>query len=178
MLLLLTGLLSEALPVLERSGRFFRELNAHKEHVKPILNDPTVAELRKTFLTPLRNQAVFHNDAEVSRAGLRLMRVPEPLDLGRGTSAALMDTYHPLADLVAISYILDASGGADDPAIWLSSHVSECLRLGGRIAFAIDALVGEALAARGFEWDERDEATVEGEITSREQPSSHRELSS
>ncbi len=159
MFLLLTGLLSEALPLLERTGQYFRGLHAHQEHVRPILSDPTIIALRKSFLTPLRNQAVFHNDAEVSRRGLSLIYSPIAQDLARGTTTALMDTYHPFADLIALSYILDVGGGADNPAAWLASHVQVCLQLGGRIVIAIDALVGEALAERGLQVEERDDLT-------------------
>lgn len=126
---LLSGLVAEALPVLERSGQHFRHLPSFKESVTPILKDPQVSEVRSQWLSPLRNQAVFHNDREVSETGLSLMRPDVSHDIVRGSTQLFMDGYYPLADAVAVAYVINKAGSGDDAAAFLASasfHGARC----------------------------------------------------
>lgn len=152
MTLLLTGIVAEALPLLERSGKYFRDLPAFSSHVRPILGDDGLRDLKAKWLAPVRNQAVFHNDAVVSERGLSALDEHVEFDIARGSTAGHMDVYYPLADLVAVAYMIEAGGSASDPRSFLMETVGPVIQLAGRICTAIDTLLGQALAARGLTW--------------------------
>jgi len=152
MFFLLAGLVSEALGALERCGQHLRHLPAHESHVRPILRDPKVAELRLEFLSPLRNQAVFHNDQVVSREGLLDFQPEATQPLVAGESDKLIDVYHSLADVVGVNYLLRSRPAGEDPGPWVKQSLSETRELGTRICIAIDTLVGQAFASWEIEW--------------------------
>ena len=128
MTLLLTGLITEALPVLERSGKHFRHLPAFTNDVQQILSDDKLPDFRQKWCAPLRNQAVFHNDAEVSREGLVLLAPGVPQELAHGSSLSFVDTHYPTADVVAFLYIIQSAGARDGRAPQCGA--SESVRLG------------------------------------------------
>jgi hypothetical protein len=152
MIFLQAGLVSEALLALERCGEHLRHLPAHESEVRPILRDPVVASLRREFLSPLRNQAVFHNDQVVSREGLLDFRPGGVQPLVAGDSDRLIDVYHSLADVVGVNYLLRSRPADDDPGPWLKQSLNQTRELGTRICIAIDKLVGEAFSSWGIEW--------------------------
>ena len=154
--LLLTGILAEAIPALERSGKHFRHLAGWQDNVLPILRSPEVQRLRSEFLLPLRNQAVFHNDVEVSQTGLASFHPPESQAIARGSSDGFMDMYYPLSDMVAIVFIANCAGADQNTMGWLADALSSSIELGKSICLAIDTVVGQALDERGFTWDDND----------------------
>jgi len=154
MTLLLSGLVAEALPVIERSGKYFRHLPAFTASILPILKDPNIASLRERWFAPLRNQAVFHNDAAVSESGLGLMKPAVPQDLARGSSESFLDTYYPTADVVAIMFIINAANETESPASFFSESIRAVVDVSARVCLAIDSVVGEALNEWGFVWEE------------------------
>lgn len=154
--LLLTGMLAEAIPALERSGKHFRDLAQWQGTVLPILQSPSVQRFRNDFLLPLRNQAVFHNDANVSQLGLSSFHPPEDQALVRGSTDEFMDVYYPMSDMVAVVFIADSAGADERTLEWLATALTSSIELGKSICMAIDAVVGQALDERGFTWDEHD----------------------
>lgn len=148
--LLLTGLVAEAIPLLERSGKHFRHLPAFSRSIIPLLADAGLQSHRKTWFAPLRNQAVFHNDAVVSVKGLELLKPAVPQALAEGGSASFLGTYYPTSDVVAILYVIDAAGATADPGEFLGNAVKTVVDLSMRICLAMDALTGEAFADLGL----------------------------
>ena len=148
-ILLLTGLLAEALPVLQRSGKHFRDLPEFQQEILPILRDPEVAILRARYLTPLRNQAVFHNDAEVSKV-LSTLAPSVPQIFAEGDSAAFFGAHYPLADVAAFVYVINRAGEAGNPEVYLSNSLGATVALAMRVCSAIDAVVQQALSSFGL----------------------------
>jgi hypothetical protein len=148
--LLLTGLLAEALPGLERYGRHFRHLPAYSEQVVPLTTDPARKPLTDGWIRPVRNQAVFHHDPVVSTEGLKLMRPAVPQSLAEGSTTALMDVYYPTADVVAAMYLIQQAGAIDDPSAFLGDSVRTVASFAVRMCEALDALIGQALSDFGF----------------------------
>lgn len=154
MTLLLTGLVAEAIPVLERSGEHFRHLPGFKGTVKPVLDDPTIRDLRDRWFAPMRNQAVFHNDKVVSKDGLSLLKPSVRQDLARGSTSSFLDAYYPMADVVAILYIIQKAGAVDDPGTFLENAISTVVSAATNVCLAIDTLIGQALERLGFQLEE------------------------
>jgi hypothetical protein len=149
-ILFLSRLLSEALQVLERSGKHFRELAAFKELVQPILRDADVTKLRKEWLSPIRNRSVFHNDPEVSKTGLVALKKPTvPQDIVVGDDGTTSTQHYPMSNVVAAMFAYELAG-SDDPIGFLSPSFGGVPALAIRVAAAIDALVPQALVERGF----------------------------
>ncbi len=109
-----------------------------------------MAALRETFLAPLRNQAVFHNDRGVSEIGLSIFVPPYPQSVARGSSEGFMDVYFPISDIVAFNFIANRANAPEDFAAWLAPITMECLGLARRICGAIDDAMSEGLRARGL----------------------------
>lgn len=151
MLLLVGGLVAEALVTFERLGKHFRAYKAYGTHIKPILADGEVHALRGELLSDLRNQAVFHNDVEVSPIGLQHLAVPEGANLAEGPSESFRDVYYSLSDLAALSYLVNQGGGPSDPLPWIRDRFIATRNVAIRVCEAIDTLTAEALPTFGLE---------------------------
>lgn len=99
------GIVAEALLFLPRLNKHFKGKAAFEQYVRPLLDDKEVQLLRTTYLTPIRNKAVFHNDRVVMEQGLgRIWMKSYPI-IG-GSTLRAGDTYYNLADIVTIAYLI------------------------------------------------------------------------
>lgn len=148
--LLLAGLLAEALPVLKRSGKHFRHLEAHATRVRTLLQDPELESLHREWLGPMRNKAVFHNDDVVSSSGLALPQLVGPRTLVWGDTEHFMDAHYMMSDEVALLFLVADSHSGASPLAFLERSLKGGLAMTLRVIQAIDALVGQALVEMGF----------------------------
>ena len=147
---LLSALLAEAFPVLERSARHFRHLPSYDPRVRALLQNAEVQELRKKLLSPMRNEAVFHHDPDVSTTGMSLLQLNTPEVVLESDAARFLDSYHPLADALVMLYFVGANGGGADGTDLFLKSIREASSLAMQVCEAIDVIVIEALVERGF----------------------------
>lgn len=109
-LLFSAGTLYEALDEAERVGSVLGDNESYRRGLQKLLDDPKTKELRAKALLRLRNQIVFHFDPKVASKALKKLDLPA-YQFATGDGPRRGDTYYPLADEVAINYIIEVLGG-------------------------------------------------------------------
>lgn len=157
MTLLATGLISEAIPALRRSGKHLHHLEAYRGELSALLSEVEGTSLRDQWFSRLRNEAVFHNDSQVSSQGCATLRPRVPQDVARGSTSSGSDTYYPLADTVALLYVTRVANESETPVQFLEKAVDTVLTVGIQMCNAIDSVIGQGLRELDLQWEETDE---------------------
>jgi hypothetical protein len=155
-MLLLAGLIAEALPVLERYARLWRSLPAYTEFVLPLTTDSARRALTDQWLRPLRNRAVFHNDPAVSIEGLKPMRPKVPQVLAQGTADTFSDVYYPASDAIAVIYLIENAGASTEPVEFIHTSMTNVVSYALRMCEAIDAIILQGLSQLRLRWSDSD----------------------
>jgi hypothetical protein len=107
-----------------------------------------VKDLLKRYLTPLRNQAVFHFDREAAATGLYGMIRSEYV-FTEADGDDIQDIHHELADLVAVRFALANAPADADPRQELRLLVERSAVLRANFITASDRLIAEVLENAG-----------------------------
>jgi hypothetical protein len=150
--LLLAGLIAEALLSLEQYARHWKSLPAYKQFVVPLTTDPVRKSLTDQWLRPLRNKAVFHNDAIVTIEGLKLFTPKVPHVLAQGTTDTFMDVYYPASDAIAVLYLIQNADATAAPVDFINASVASVVAYARRMCEALDAIILQGFSQLGFRW--------------------------
>lgn len=143
------ALLWEAFQFADRLGKEFRDSPAFREHLVPLLKDPTVRTLRSGILQRLRNQAVYHHDDGVIPAGLGLVRNGDVV-LMSTSGETRRDAYYDLADIAVMHFALDGPEDLQEWAAAASEVLQDIVRAAIRFAAAADHLIVEYAKRTGW----------------------------
>ena len=152
--LLMSGLIAEALLSLEQYARHWKSLAAYTQFVVPLTTDPTRKSLTDQWLRPLRNKAVFHNDAVVSIEGLKLITPRVPHVLAQGTTDAFTDVYYPASDAVAVMYLIQNAEATAVPIDFINASVDNVVAYARKMCEALDAVILQGFSQLGFKWSD------------------------
>jgi hypothetical protein len=145
----LTGILAEGLMFAERLGQFFKDLPSFAG-IKELLRDPATDQLRRTYLTKARNEAIFHNDDSVVAETLPTFRLDEYV-FASGIGALGPELYFDLSDSVYFVYATGPATSPEDFRRLFRERLSQVVGLSQRFVLAIEALLGDELANLGVE---------------------------
>ncbi len=149
------AVLFEGIQLSKRLGKYFRTLESFSGFVA-IHKDPHVEELFKDQLRRLRNEAVFHFDAQSIAASLQELDGDEIIFL-RGSGSQQGNVYYDLADTTALHLLTGIQPSAEAAVEHSRSIVQRVTDLSIRFVKAADELICTILYNEGLEPETMDE---------------------
>ena len=143
------ALLFEGVTIAEQLGKHFRALPAYRDHMKPVLANPSFTKLRSTMLKKLRDKTVFHFDEDVAATVLAHLDLKEYVfSSGKGRAAG--DIYHELGDEVVVHYLIGKTDTEAEFLGKLDDFMTEVTRLFTDFTSAAERLIPEVLSEMGW----------------------------
>lgn len=152
--MLLGATLFEGLQVLESLGPELGGLETAKLHLIPLRKAKDWRELRDVVLRPLRNEAVFHNDADVLPRALATLELPA-FEFATCEVSGSGEPYYELADYALFPAIF-ARGSYDTVEENSLRYANDVLVYAGYFCRAADLVLAEVAEKLGFAWQETD----------------------
>jgi hypothetical protein len=109
----MSAVLYEGFELLKRMAKHFRDFEAWKKRIAPILSDQLFEHLYAKSLGPLRNQAVFHFFEDALEEPLAHCDLNE-LVLVSGVGPAQGGVHYELSDLLALDLFIAEYGSAEE----------------------------------------------------------------
>jgi hypothetical protein len=147
--LFLAGVLYEGLGLIKRMARHFRNLDAWKRVMSPILQDQLFDRLSGKSLQPLRNQAVFHFTEDSVVEPLRHCDLDE-LVFVAGFEDRRGELFYELSDLLALDLFVDESGSTAQQLTRAEALMERTTQLAIQLADAAEAVLNEYVQSNGF----------------------------
>ena len=123
----------EALDTLKKLTAHLKDYDVWRREIVPLFRDPEVQELEKDSVRDLRRKLVFHFEREAIEEGIGRTRQKDWVLAAMG-GRRRMDTYFPLADEVAVAFLvptrgLDDEGYRSEVLPWLGRATDLSLRI-------------------------------------------------
>ena len=147
--LFLAGTLYEGLELIRRMAKHFRNLEAWKRSMTPILQDQLFDRLFAKSLAPLRNQAVFHFTEDAVVEPLRHCDLEE-LVFVAGFEERQGELFYELSDLLALDVFIDEYSSADQQLQRAEVLMERTTRLAAQVAEAAEVVLNEYVQSNGF----------------------------
>lgn len=145
-----TAFLQEVIETLPRLSQHLRDLPAWQAHIVPLLRSTKVKRLQGDTLKYLRNKVVFHFDPSVIDDGLEGIDLPE-LVVFSADGTARRDVYYPLADEVAIRFLVPDDGlSQSEHTERLKDWIAEVTDLSLAVGHTVEKVVLEACLDLGL----------------------------
>ena len=145
----LAGVLYEGLELIKRMARHFRNLDAWKREMSPILQDSLFDRLFAKSLQPLRNLAVFHFTEDSVVEPLRHCDLDE-LVFVAGFEERRGEVFYELSDLLALDLFVDEHGSAAQQLTRAEVLMVRTTKLAIQLADAAEAVLNEYVQSNGF----------------------------
>ena len=145
----LAGILYEGLELIKRMAKHFRNFDAWKREMGPILQDPLFDRLFAKSLQPLRNQAVFHFTEDSVVEPLRHCDLDE-LVFVAGFEERRGEVFYELSDLLALDLFVNEHGSADKQLTRAEVLMARTTKLAIQLADVAEAVLNEYVQSNGF----------------------------
>ena len=145
----LAGILYEGLELIKRMAKHFRNFDAWKREMGPILQDPLFDRLFAKSLQPLRNQAVFHFTEDSVVEPLRHCDLDE-LVFVAGFEERRGEVFYELSDLLALDLFVNEHGSADKQLTQAEVLMARTTKLAIQLADVAEAVLNEYVQSNGF----------------------------
>ena len=145
----LAGVLYEGIELIKRMARHFRNLDAWKREISPILQDRLFDHLFVKSLQPLRNQTVFHFTEDSVIEPLRHCDLDE-LVFVAGFEDRRGELFYELSDLLALDLFIDEYGTTDQQLKRAEILMQRTTEFAIQLSGAAEAVLNEYVKLNGF----------------------------
>ncbi len=145
----LAGVLYEGLELIKRMARHFRNFDAWKREMGPILQDQLFDRLFAKSLQPLRNQAVFHFTEDSVVEPLRHCDLDE-LVFVAGFEDRQGELFYELSDLLALDLFIDEYSSTVQQLNRAKALMERTTKFAIQLAGAAEAVLNEYVQSNGF----------------------------
>jgi hypothetical protein len=145
------SILYEGFLLIERLGRYYKDLESFRKGFGTLLRDKAVTELRHSILKRARNSFVFHFDDSVAKESLQTFEVPT-ICFASGYGDATGEMYFGLADEIAIYYLLKPEENETDDSLRKrhAKIVKETTEVIGKFTQSAEFLMADVIKGMGF----------------------------
>lgn len=146
-----SSVLYEGFLVVEKLGRYFKDLDSFKTGFGALLGDKTVRSFRETALKRMRNKFVFHFDPDVARESFDHFELPE-YKFASGIGKASGEMYFGLADEAVMNYLLQPAENESNESLKgrYEKILQDNTQLMGRFTESAERLIADVLDGMGF----------------------------
>jgi hypothetical protein len=146
-----SSVLYEGFLVIEKLGRYFRDLNSFKTGFGALLRDKAVGTFRESVLKRMRNKFVFHFDQGVARESFNHFELPE-YNFASGTGRTSGEMYFGLADEAVMNYLLQPAENESDESLKgrCEKTLQNITQIMGRFTESAERLMADVLDGMGF----------------------------
>jgi hypothetical protein len=143
--------LYEGFLVVEKLGRYFKDLDSFRIGFGALLRDKTVGFFRESALKRMRNKFVFHFDLDVAKESFNHFKLPE-YNFASGTGRTSGEMYFGLADEAVMNYLLQPAENESDESLKdrYEKILEDITQIMGRFSESAERLMADVLDGMGF----------------------------